>query len=118
VDANDLSIFIFAWHCNAGTLGEFSWEEFRRGAEELRIDSIAAFKGTDLFVCLCLFFFSFFSPERVGSMKAELIDPVSFKRFYGFVFNYGKEGTQKALDLASAVELWYVQNMFAIANVS
>ncbi len=39
-------------------------------------------------------------------MKAELIDPVSFKRFYGFVFNYGKEGTQKALDLASAVELW------------
>ena len=39
-------------------------------------------------------------------MKAELIDPVSFKRFYAFVFNYGKEGAQKALDLASAFELW------------
>ncbi len=45
IDANDVSIFIFAWHCNASTLGEFSWEEFRRGAEELRIDSIASFKG-------------------------------------------------------------------------
>jgi hypothetical protein len=62
VDANDISVFIFAWHCQvhrkkrekkknlngdfqATTLGEFSWEEFRRGAEELRIDSISSFKG-------------------------------------------------------------------------
>lgn len=45
VDANDISVFIFAWHCQATTLGEFGWDEFRRGAEELRIDSIASFKG-------------------------------------------------------------------------
>ena len=52
IDPNDVAIFIFAWHCNASTLGEFGWEEFRRGGEELRIDSIASFKG----VLLVLFF--------------------------------------------------------------
>jgi hypothetical protein len=41
-------------------------------------------------------------------MKAELVDPVAFKRFYGFVFSYGKEGIQKSLDLDSAIELWKI----------
>lgn len=74
VDANDLAVFIFAWHCQAATLGEFAWDEFRRGAEELHIDSLAKFK------------------ERVETMRAELVDPVAFKRFYVFVFQYGREG--------------------------
>lgn len=60
------------------------------GCEELRIDSIEKFK------------------ERVDVLKAELIDPVVFKRFYSFVFTYGKEGTQKSLDLNSAIELWKI----------
>lgn len=41
-------------------------------------------------------------------MKAELVDPVAFKRFYCFVFAYGKEGIQKSLDLDSAIELWKI----------
>ena len=41
-------------------------------------------------------------------MKAELIDPVAFKRFYAFVFNYGREGIQKSLDVDSAIELWKI----------
>ncbi len=103
MDANDVSIFVFAWHCGAATLGEFSWEEFRRGAEELQIDSLASFRGVFLAVHLYAFLTC---AERVPAMKAELIDPVSFKRFYTFMFMYGKEGSQKALDLDSAIELW------------
>lgn len=64
VDANDLAVFIFAWHCQArlgscaggsgftdsrhSTLGEFAWDEFRRGAEELRISTLAQFKARAL----------------------------------------------------------------------
>ena len=90
VDANDLSIFIFAWHCDAQTLGEFTWQEFRIGCENLKIDSIERFR------------------ERIDTLKAEMIDPVAFKRFYSFVFTYGKENTQKSLDLDSAIELWKI----------
>lgn len=33
---------------------------------------------------------------------------MAFKRFYGFVFQYGREGIQKSLDVDSAIELWKV----------
>lgn len=90
IDANDISIFIFAWHCEANTLGEFSWSEFKKGCEQLAIDNVATFK------------------DRVDTMKAELIDPVAFKRFYQFVFTAGREGIQKSLDLDMAIELWKI----------
>ena len=41
-------------------------------------------------------------------MPISLADPVTFKNFYGFIFDYGREGAQKSLDLESALELWKI----------
>ena len=90
IDANDISMFIFAWHCDASTLGEFTAEEFAAGCKALLVDNIKDFR------------------DRIDSMKAELVDPITFKEFYIFVFNYGKEQQAKVLDQASAIELWKI----------
>jgi DCN1-like protein 1/2 len=39
-------------------------------------------------------------------MRAQIHEPASFKAFYLWVFEYGKERTQKSLSLVMAVPLW------------
>jgi len=39
-------------------------------------------------------------------LRAQIAEDQSFKEFYNFVFNYGKEETQKSLDLEMAIALW------------
>jgi DCN1-like protein 1/2 len=91
VDAeNDPVTLLFAWQCGAKTLGEFTRDEFLSGLRTLRADSIAALK------------------ERLDSLRATLHEPVTFKDFYLWVFDYGKERTQKSLALEMAVALWRI----------
>lgn len=89
---NDIVTFLLAWHCSAMMLGEFSQEEFMTGFTSLGCDSIPKLK------------------DRLGSLRAELADPATFKEFYLWAFDYGKGGDpqQKSLLSEVAVTLWRI----------
>jgi len=88
VDAEDLVTLILAWQMHAQKLGEFTRTEWTEGLTYLQCDSIPRLK------------------ERLPSLRAQIAEDQSFKEFYNFVFNYGKDETQKGLDLEMAVALW------------
>lgn len=45
---------------------------------------------------------------RLGSLENELRDPLKFKDFYHFTFNYAKNTGQKGLDLDMAIAYWNI----------
>jgi len=88
VDSEDLVTLILAWQMKAQKLGEFSRQEWTEGLTYLQVDSIPKLK------------------DRLPGLRAQIAEDQSFKEFYNFVFNYGKEETQKSLDLEMAIALW------------
>jgi len=88
VDPEDLVTFAIAWKFNAKTIGEFTKQEFIDGVTKLRVDSSEKLK------------------EKIPSLRQELQDEHSFKEFYMFIFEYGKQEGQKSLSLEVAIELW------------
>ena len=89
VDAdNDIVTMLFAWQCGAKTLGEFTRDEFLTGLKTLRVDTLQALR------------------ERLDGLRALVAEPGQFKEFYLWVFEYGKERTQKSLALDMALALW------------
>jgi len=45
---------------------------------------------------------------RLGSLENDLRDPLKFKDFYHFTFNYAKNAGQKGLDLDMAIAYWNI----------
>jgi len=45
---------------------------------------------------------------RLGNLESELRDPLKFKDFYHFTFNYAKNTGQKGLDLDMAIAYWNI----------
>jgi len=74
---NDIATLVFAWLCDAKALGEISKEEFVRGMTHLRCDTIDKLK------------------DRREGLRSEIAENQSFRDFYLWVFEYGKEKNSK-----------------------
>ena len=46
--------------------------------------------------------------NKLPSLEKEIQDPVKFKEFYQFTFNYAKNEGQKCLDLDMALAYWNI----------
>jgi len=88
VEGTDIITIIFAWKLNASTIGEFTKSEWTEGLTLLKCDTIEKLKA------------------KMSSLREVLSQEQEFKDFYNFVFMYGKENTQKSLDLEMAIMLW------------
>jgi len=85
---NDIATLVYAWLCDAKALGEISKDEFVRGMTHLRCDTIEKLK------------------DRREGLRSEIGENQSFRDFYLWVFDYGKEKTQKSLTVEMAIALW------------
>lgn len=83
-------VLIIAWKLRAETQCEFSKDEFVNGFSELGVDSLDKLNG------------------KLPALENELNDPLKFKDFYQFTFNYAKEAQQKGLDLDMAIAYWNI----------
>lgn len=83
-------VLIIAWKFRAETQCEFSKDEFCNGFSELGVDSLDKLNG------------------KLPILENELNDPIKFKDFYQFTFNYAKEQQQKGLDLDMAIAYWNI----------
>lgn len=83
-------VLIIAWKFRAETQCEFSKDEFVNGFSELGVDSLDKLNG------------------KLQILENELNDPLKFKDFYQFTFNYAKEQQQKGLDLDMAIAYWNI----------
>lgn len=83
-------VLIVAWKFRAATQCEFSREEFINGMHELGADSIEKLN------------------VQLPMLAEDLKDPVVFKDFYQFTFNYAKDSTQKGLDVDMAIAYWRI----------
>lgn len=83
-------VLIIAWKLRAETQCEFSKDEFVNGFSELGVDSLDKLNG------------------KLPALENELNDPLKFKDFYQFTFNYAKEQQQKGLDLEMAIAYWNI----------
>lgn len=88
LDPLDISALIFAWKLNAQTPCEFSRAEFVDGLMRLGVDSISKLK------------------KKVHALKGMIADPVDFRSFYLFSFDYNKPPGQRTLPIDTARELW------------
>jgi len=83
-------VLILAWKLKAAEQCEFTREEFLTGLTALGCDSLEKLKAE-----LC-------------TLENNLVDPICFKEFYYFTFNYAKNSTQKGLDLDAALAYWNI----------
>ncbi|GAB0090506.1 Defective in cullin neddylation protein [Sergentomyia squamirostris] len=83
-------VLIIAWKFRAETQCEFSRDEFCNGFYDLGVDSIDKLK------------------TKLSLLENDLKDPLKFKDFYYFTFNYAKEQGQKGLDLDMAIAYWNI----------
>lgn len=90
VDPFDPVTLVLSLKMGAESMGRYTKQEFTRGMTALGCDSIAKLKS------------------KIGSLRKELENPVSFKNVYEFTFGFAKEPNAKALTLETAVGLWKV----------
>uniref|UniRef100_A0AC34FNR0 Defective in cullin neddylation protein n=1 Tax=Panagrolaimus sp. ES5 TaxID=591445 RepID=A0AC34FNR0_9BILA len=90
VDPSDRSVLILAWKLKAETQCEFSKDEWFKGMEAIKCDTL----------------------EKLASfMKnsaSQIQDPASFRQFYHFTFNYAKPLASRGLALSTAVAYWRI----------
>jgi len=90
-DPSSRAILILAWRFEAKTQGKFTYEEFNRGMQSFRTDSI----------------------NNLSKKLEELDNTIDsqreqFKEMYKFSFDYAKEPTHKSLDVESAIGYWEI----------
>jgi DCN1-like protein 1/2 len=90
VDPSDRSVLILAWKLNAGTQCEFSKEEWYKGMETIRVDSLEKLSNW------------------MRNSANQIQDPASFRQFYLFTFNYAKPLASRGLSLEIAVAYWRI----------
>ncbi|KAL4220120.1 DCN1-like protein 1 [Mactra antiquata] len=84
------TVLVIAWRFKAATQCEFSKEEFLNGMTELGCDTPEKLK------------------QKCSVLEQEIRDPLKFKDFYQFTFNYAKNPGQKGLDLDMAIAYWNI----------
>ncbi|XP_050403362.1 DCN1-like protein 1 [Patella vulgata] len=84
------TVLILAWRFKAATQCEFTKDEFINGMLELGCDSVEKLR------------------VKCSTMEFDIRDPVRFKDFYQFTFNYAKNPGQKGLDLEMALAYWNI----------
>lgn len=92
LDPTSITVLLIAWKFQAATQCEFSRKEFVEGMSTLGCDSIEKLRKK------C----------ENGAMEKELKEPVKFKDFYQFTFNFAKNPGQKGLDLDMALAYWNI----------
>eukprot|EP00076_Gallus_gallus_P014573 XP_015133387.1 DCN1-like protein 2 isoform X4 [Gallus gallus] len=80
LDPASISVLVVAWKFRAATQCEFSKKEFVDGMTELGCDSTEKLKAL------------------LPRLEQELKDPMKFKDFYQFTFNFAKNPGQKGLE--------------------
>lgn len=83
-------VLIIAWKFKAAAQCEFTRDEFLNGMAELGCDSVDKLKS------------------KLSTLEPELKEPLKFKDFYNFTFNYAKNPGQKGLDLEMAITYWNI----------
>lgn len=83
-------VLIIAWRFKADTQCEFTRDEFVNGMSSLGVDSVEKLK------------------QKLPSLEADLNDPLKFKDFYQYTFNYAKDSAQKSLDLEMSIAYWNI----------
>ncbi|KAK8766422.1 hypothetical protein V5799_006797 [Amblyomma americanum] len=84
-------VLIIAWKFKAVAQCEFTKDEFTNGMAELGCDSVEKLKA------------------KLSTLEPELKEPLKFKDFYNFTFNYAKNPGQKGLGMC------FVVNSFSLA---
>mmetsp|Transcript_7183 Transcript_7183/g.12076 ORF Transcript_7183/g.12076 Transcript_7183/m.12076 type:complete len:275 (-) Transcript_7183:88-912(-) len=88
VDPEDISVLVLAWHFNAETMCYFKKEEFVKGCEKLKCDSIQKLKA------------------KMKHFPEELKDEQKFKEIYEFVFFWSRESVdKKVLDIETSSDM-------------
>lgn len=83
-------VLIIAWRFKAETQCEFTRDEFMNGVHQMGVDSIEKLK------------------QKLPVLETELSDPLKFKDFYQYTFNYAKDSNQKSLDLEMSIAYWNI----------
>uniref|UniRef100_A0A915E2M1 Defective in cullin neddylation protein n=1 Tax=Ditylenchus dipsaci TaxID=166011 RepID=A0A915E2M1_9BILA len=88
VNPTDRIVLAFAWKLKAERQCEFSNAEFRDGLLAMKVDSLDKLRA------------------RLPKLNEELNDPVKFREFYQFTFQYAKSVSQRSLELEMAICYW------------
>ncbi|KAH9303982.1 hypothetical protein KI387_008386, partial [Taxus chinensis] len=88
VEITDVKLLMLAWKMQAAKQGYFTLEEWRRGLQSLKVDTINKLKNS------------------VSSLEQEVMGPEIFPAFYTYSFKYClTEERQKFLDMETVCEL-------------
>jgi DCN1-like protein 1/2 len=90
VDPTDVIMLIIAYHLDSENMCEFTRENWIKGWTSLGCDSIESMKN------------------KIPSLRDELNDPETFKKIYRFAFLFGRQETQRSLELGIAIGLWQI----------
>lgn len=88
VDPEDVVLLVLSWHLGAGSMGEYTHDEFEAGMETLGVDSLAKLKA------------------KLPALRAELDAPATFKDVYNYAYLFSREKGQKCVQLETAVAMW------------
>jgi len=81
VDPTDVVLLVLSWHLNAQEMAYYYKDEFMKGFEKLKLDSLEGIK------------------QRLVSMRRELEDPQILKSVYLYVFDFAKsDEKQKCIE--------------------
>jgi len=102
VDPTDVVLLVLSWHLNAQEMAYYYKDEFMKGLEKLKLDSLEGIK------------------QRLVSMRRELEDPQTLKSVYLYVFDFAKsDDKQKCIenDIATGLlNLLLVEKYFHAKN--
>ncbi|GMR32313.1 hypothetical protein PMAYCL1PPCAC_02508 [Pristionchus mayeri] len=90
LDAEDRKVLILAFKMGAEIMCEFSWAEWKKGMQDMRVDSVDALR------------------HRLDEMDEGLRESSQFKPLYQFTFTYGKNAGQRNLELSTALVYWKI----------
>ena len=88
IDTQDIAVLVLSWYMKAETMCVYKKEEFCHGMRLLGCDSAQQLG------------------ERAESLRMQLLDPDTFKDFYGYIYAYACDVGQRTLSKETALALW------------
>jgi len=100
LDVLSISALIFNWKLNSSKQGEITREEFGNGLMALGCDTTEKLR------------------QRVNNLPNDVKDPLKFKDFYQYTFNFARDQGQKNLVLDDAIGTWKIvlQDRFGLLH--
>lgn len=101
LDSEDRKVLIMAFKMGAEVMCEFSWAEWKKGMQDMRVDSVDSLRS------------------RLDEIDEGLRESSQFKPLYQFTFTYGKNAGQRNLELGTAVVYWKIlfKDQFALLSL-